>query len=172
MDFTSGVRGVYDAQTGQVSLGGQTFELGDVADLGTSAATTPHGLVFFGADQSARFLPSDGRVRTLAAAPARPESFTPTVRYDNVAQSVAWLTHSNGQVLVSVYSLQEPLRLIASYDVPCAGDCASLRVAGHDQGLVFVIGPRRHRRDQPRRRSRGRVGRTSRTGAWSTYATG
>ncbi len=141
MDFAAGARGVYDSASGKTSLGGQSFELGDVMDLGTSAVATPYGLVFFGADQSTRLLPADGRVRTLAPAPARPESFTPTVRYDNQRYSVAWLTRSNGRVSVSVYSLVEPLRLIASYPVPCSSDCESLRMAGHDQGLVFVSGP-------------------------------
>ena len=140
MDFLPGARAAYDPGTGKVFLAGQTIDLGDVLDLGTSAAATPIGLVFFGSDQSVSFLPADGRVRTLSPAPAKAEEFTPTVRYDNVSKSVAWLTKSNGDVTATVFSLPEPRRLIASYQVPCDGDCDALRLAGHDQGLVFVSG--------------------------------
>ena len=69
-------------QTGQISLGGQVGTLDDAADLGTSAVTTPYGLVFFADDQAVRLLGADGEVSTLAPAPERPGPFTPSVRYD------------------------------------------------------------------------------------------
>lgn len=141
MDFGSGLRGLYDASRGLTKLGGQTFDLGDIEDLGDSAASTPYGLVFFGEDQSARLLPSDGRVRTLAAGPARAGEFTPTIRFDPSNGQVAWLTRGNGQVTLSVYVVANRLKLLASYDVPCAGEpCGALAVAGYDQGMVFVRG--------------------------------
>jgi len=141
MDFGSGLRGLYDAPTGLTHLGGQVFDLGAVRDLGASAASTPYGLVYFGDDQSARLLPSDGRVRTLAGAPARPGEFTPTIRFDPSRGSVAWLTRGNGRVTLSVYVVANRLQLFGSYDVPCSGaGCAALSVTGYDQGLVFVRG--------------------------------
>ena len=61
MDFSSGLRGLYDATRGRTMLGGQTFDLGPVKDLGDSAAATPYGLVFFAEDQSTRRRPSCSR---------------------------------------------------------------------------------------------------------------
>jgi hypothetical protein len=140
MDFASGLRGAYDRGTGETQLGGQTFRLGDVQDLGTSAESTPYGLVFFAADQSVRLLPADGRVRTIAGPPARRDlEFVPTVRYDPSRGSLAWLTRGNGKVTLTVYSLVGGLRQLGSVDVPCSGSqCSSLEMVSHDQGLVFV----------------------------------
>jgi len=140
MNFDAGLRGFYDAGSGLTHLGGQTFDLGAVKELDTSASVTPYGLVFFGANQSVRLLPDDGRVRTIAAAPVRPEEFSPTVKYDPGRGLVAWLTKADGKVTLSVYEFGAGPRLIGSYPVPCAGSCSELSVAGVDQGLVFVRG--------------------------------
>jgi len=141
LDFTAGLRGFYDQQTELTHLGGQSFDLGAVRDPATGAATTPYGLVFFGSDQSVRLLPADGRVRTLASSPARAGDFTPTVQYDPGRGLSAWLTRSADRVTLSVYEFGEGPRLIGSYPVPCVGTaCASLEVAGLDQGIVFVRG--------------------------------
>lgn len=141
MDFSPGLRGFYDQQSGLTHLGGQRVDLGAVRDRTTGAAATPYGLVFFGDDQSVRLLPADGRVRTLAASPALPGAITPTVKYDPGRGLAAWLTRSADRVTLSVYEFGEGPRLIGSYPVPCTGDtCAGLQVAGVDQGIVFVRG--------------------------------
>ena len=42
---------------------------------------------------------------------------------------------------LSVYVVANRLKLLGSYDVPCAGEpCGALAVAGYDQGMVFVRG--------------------------------
>ena len=42
---------------------------------------------------------------------------------------------------LSVYVVADRLRLLGSYDVPCAGEpCDALAIAGYDQGMVFVRG--------------------------------
>jgi len=139
--FGDGLRAVYNPNTRLVHLGTQIFPLGDVRDLETSASVTPFGLVFFGPDQSMRLLPEDGRVRTMLAGPARPDAFSPSVKYDAARGIVAWLTKGNDQVSLSVYEFGARPRLLGSYPVPCSGDeCQSLSVAGVDQALVFVRG--------------------------------
>jgi len=139
--FGDGLRAVYNPNTGLVHLGAQIFPLDDVRDLDTSASVTPFGLVFFGPDQSMRLLPDDGRVRTMVAGPARPDAFTPSVRYDAARGIVAWLTKGNDRVSLSVYEFGARPRLLGSYPVPCSGDeCSNLTVAGVDQALVFVRG--------------------------------
>lgn len=140
MDFTPGLRGFFDPLTGRTHLAGQNFDLPDAQDLGTSAATTPLGLVFFDPDQSVRLLRPEGRVYTLAASPARPEAFTPTVEQDPYRELIAWLTRGAGRVTLSVYGYAgQQLRLVGSYPVPCSGAvCDSLEVAAVDRGVVFV----------------------------------
>lgn len=142
MDFTGGSRALFDPSTGETRLGGQTFDLGaDVRDLGTSAVSSDFGLLFFGDDQSVRLLPPDGRVRTLAAAPARADAaFVPSVRYDYSRGSVAWLTRAAGDVTLTVYNLLGSPRQVGSFGVPCGSTCDGLEVVGHDQGQVFVHG--------------------------------
>jgi hypothetical protein len=138
MDFSAGLRGFYDVRTGLTHLGGQEFDLGGV-DLESSSATTPYGLVFMTPNQAVRVLPDDGRIRTIAAPPPKPNAFTPTLRYDPARGTVAWLTKSRGRVSLSVYEFAFGPRLLGSYPVPCSGDvCDSLVVSGVDHGLVFV----------------------------------
>ncbi len=140
LDFSAGLRGVYYEETGEVAVGGQVGTLDDAADLGTSAVTTPYGLIYFTDDQAVRLLGAGGQVSTIAPAPERPDSsFTPTVRYDDARQSVAWLTRSEGQVTLSAYSLPEP-RMVGSFPVPCEESCGSLRMGGQDHGVAFVVG--------------------------------
>ncbi len=140
MDFTPGLRGYFDPQTGRTHLAGQNFVLPDARDPGTSAATTPLGLVFFDADQSVRLLRPEGRVYTLAAPPVRHEAFSPTVKQDPSRELIAWLTRGAGRVPLSVYGYAgQQLRLIGSYPVPCSGAaCDSLEIAAVDGGVVFV----------------------------------
>jgi hypothetical protein len=146
MDFSRGLRGFHDAESGLTHLGGQTFDLGTVQDLGTSASVTPYGLVFFGTNQAVRLLSEDGRVRTIAAAPARPDDFQPSAKYDPGRGLVAWLTKARGEVTLSVYEFGAGPRLIGSYPVPCsAASCSDLSIAGVDQGTVFVRGDGRTR---------------------------
>jgi hypothetical protein len=125
-------------RAGSTHLGGQEFDLGSV-DLRSSSATTPYGLVFVTPKQAVRLLPDDGRVRTIAAPPPKPNAFTPSVRYDPARGTVAWLTKSNGRVSLSVYEFAFGPRLLGSYPVPCSGKvCDSLTVSGIDHGLVFI----------------------------------
>jgi len=140
MDFTPGLRGFFDPQTGRTHLAGQNFELSDAQDLGTSATATPLGLVFFDPDQSVRLLRPEGRVYTLAASPARPEAFSPTAKHDPYRELIVWLTRGAGRVTLSVYGYAgQQLRLVGSYPVPCSGAvCDSLEVAAVDRGVVFV----------------------------------
>lgn len=141
MDFAPGLRGFYDPGEGKTLLGQQSFDLDAERGPGTGEAATPYGLVFFGPDQTVRLLPADGRVRTLAASPARRDAFLPTVKYDPSRGLVAWLTKGRGRVTLSVYEFGAGPRLLGSYPVPCSGEvCESLEVAGVDQGLVFVRG--------------------------------
>jgi hypothetical protein len=140
MDFATGLQAVYDDQSKQLAIGGQVVTLDDAADLGASAVATPYGLVYFTDDQAVRLLRVDGQVSTIAPAPERPESFTPTVRFDNARDSVAWLTRADGKVTLSAFSLVEPLRVIGTHEVPCDSDCGALRMGGADQGFAFVSG--------------------------------
>lgn len=140
MDFGPGLRGYLDAGTGKIQLGGQTIS--GVRDLDAGAAVTPHGLVYFSDDQAVRLLAMSGEVRTLAGAPAKPEKFTPSVRFDIATPSIAWATQSAGETTVTVYQFGPGTALVGRFPVPCSGaGCDAVEVVGIDQGLVYAYRP-------------------------------
>ncbi len=139
MDFGPGLRG-YLQSTGRIHLGGQTIS--GVRDLDASASVTPHGLVYFSTEQAVRLLTMSGDVQTLAAAPADPDAFTPSVRFDIYSPRVAWATRSGDEVTVSVYEFGEDPGLVGRYPVPCEGvGCDAVEVVGYDVGMVYVYRP-------------------------------
>ena len=140
LNFAGGARGFVSDD--EIYLGGEHFDRALVKDLSSAAVPTLYGVVFFSDDQAVRMLSQDGSVSTLAAAPAHPAEFTPSVVFDASRPALAWVTRSAKGVSVSVYGLSGSARLIGSYPVPCSGDaCQDVQVVGLDFGHVFLDTP-------------------------------
>jgi len=140
MEFAAGLRGWFNPDDNQVHLGGQRFDIGNVPGLDTSASVTPHGLVYFGADQDVRLLTADGSVDQLTPALDDPDvDFYPTVKFDAKRPLAAWLTGAEDGQTLTVYRFGDDAGVVGSFPAaPC--NCDDLRMAGVDQGLVFVRG--------------------------------
>lgn len=121
---------------GMVSVGGRTFPADAMADLGTSASSTPYGLVFFGPDRQARLLRDDGSATALAPAPESPLRVTdPTSAFDAALPLVAWSVATDSGATIRMLNFETGGT--SALDIMC-GSCADVAVDGLDQGLVFV----------------------------------
>lgn len=136
MDFGNGLR-AYASPDGPVSMGGRTFDGGELDALDTDAAATAYGVVYY-SDGRPYLLGEDGASTALWDGPVESvDSFRPTAKMDRGGKRVAFAVADGGTTLV-VRDLATGVDFTSELDCGAEAGCDGLVVEGIDSGTVFV----------------------------------